>query len=133
MICWAFSWLSQKFGPPIWAVNLSRSESLAAMSKRVPELRETADHLVGTASQVGVHVRAPFAIETRRYVGTDAYYTPKDGGTTIRVRESGKEKAAAGLAPTLKKPRRWFARRCRNSPPERRPTPVPHPITPTVV
>jgi hypothetical protein len=41
-------------------VIFSLSVFLPAMSKRVSQLGETADQLVGTAAQVGVHGSSPF-------------------------------------------------------------------------
>src|SRR4051812_24282170 len=55
MVCWARSWLSQKFGWPIRSVRRSRSLILLAMSKRVSELGQTGQHVVGTATEVRVH------------------------------------------------------------------------------
>src|SRR5689334_7222832 len=57
MVCWACSGLSQKAGRSIWAASWSRRLVLAARSKRVPQLCETADHLIGTATEVGIHRR----------------------------------------------------------------------------
>src|SRR5436190_23542619 len=55
MICWAFSGLSQKFAWPIWSLSRERWESLLGTSKTVPELRNPAKGLVGSAAQIGVH------------------------------------------------------------------------------
>src|SRR5437764_14408288 len=55
MICWAFSWLSQKPGCPMRVVRSSRCLILVGRSKRVPELGEAGGQLVGTATEVSVH------------------------------------------------------------------------------
>src|SRR5262249_35938585 len=51
----AFSWLSQKVGCSISAFSCARSFSLPAMSKRVPELGDAVEHLIGSAAQFAVH------------------------------------------------------------------------------
>src|SRR5262249_5589278 len=61
MVSWAFSWLSQKPGWPIWLVNCSRRDCLPGMSKTVPEVTQTGQDFVSTAAQIGVH-RFPFVV-----------------------------------------------------------------------
>jgi hypothetical protein len=48
------------------AVIFSLSPFLPAMSKRVSQLGETADQLVGTAAQVGVHDRILHSVQVAR-------------------------------------------------------------------
>ena len=55
MISCAFSGLSQKLGWPILALSASRCACLPATSKRVPHLGQTAEYVVGTAAEIGVH------------------------------------------------------------------------------
>src|SRR5437868_2715583 len=55
MVCWALSGLSQKPGCSMRAVSWSRCARLPATSKRVPELGEPVDQLIGSAAEVGIH------------------------------------------------------------------------------
>src|SRR5262249_43056631 len=55
MVWRAFSGLSQKAGSPIRSLSCRRSVNLPGMSKRVPQLVETARHIVNPAAEFGVH------------------------------------------------------------------------------
>ena len=59
MICWAFSGLSQKFGCSI-ARSACRVARFLAMSKRPPQLGQTADEIFGSAAEVGELMSDPF-------------------------------------------------------------------------
>ena len=68
MICWAFSWLSQKAGWPIWALSWSRPAFLPATSKTVPQRGETAEDFVGRPDLVRGYVGPQGLGEKVKYI-----------------------------------------------------------------
>ena len=73
MSFWAFSELSQKFGNAIWELSLSRSNRLAAMSKRVSELGQAGQEFRGSAMQFDIH-ESPQGLVTAAEMAAHPYY-----------------------------------------------------------
>src|SRR5437762_1202544 len=100
MTPWARSGTSQKSGASILAVSSANCFCLVATSKRVPEVGDAAEQVVGAAAQVGVHPRLLLGPEV-----PDLLTIPRrprirqfEAGASLLGRRQGQRQRGGGVA-----------------------------------